>query len=88
MTNAADVRDLLGTAVGADAGATDARPRTDERTRVRDALSTRAWRDAHELARRSGMAREEVEAHLGMLHLEGGVERSERGWRLVGAAGR
>lgn len=88
VTNAADVRDLLGTAVGADAGATDARPRTDERTRVRDALSTRAWRDAHELARRSGMAREEVEAHLGMLHLEGGVERSERGWRLVGAAGR
>ena len=85
ITSAADIRELLGVAderVGHH-GATgaDPRPRTDETTRVRDALSTRAWRDADDLARRCGMAREEVEVVLGILLLEGQVVRSGTGWR-------
>lgn len=85
VTSAAEVRELLGAADDERAGVDDPRPRTNERTRVRDAMSTRAWRDAQEIARRSGMAREDVEGHLGMLALEARVERGERGWRLVGA---
>lgn len=56
--------------------------------RVRDALSTRSWRDASDIARRSGMARIEVEALLGMLHLGGEIERGAGGWRRATAAAR
>jgi DNA processing protein len=86
VTSAGDVRELLG--VGHEAArAVDGRPRTDERTRVRDALSTRAWRDVRDVARRSGMAVDDVEAHLGVLLLEGGVDRDDRGWRLTARRG-
>jgi DNA processing protein len=85
ITSAADVRELLGAAdegVGNPEGTgADSRPRTDDTTRVRDALSTRAWRDADDLARRCGMAREDVEVVLGMLLLEGQVVRSGTAWR-------
>lgn len=83
ITSAADVRELLGLAGGAVGRALidDGRPRTDDAARVRDALSTRAWRDAADLARRCGMAVSEVEAILGLLALEGEVRRGELGWR-------
>lgn len=85
ITSAADVRELLGvTSVeefGAGMGA--GRPRTDDRMRVRDALSTRAWRDPEDVARRAGMARSEVESILGLLALEGESEAGASGWRRV-----
>jgi DNA processing protein len=85
ITSAADIRELLGAAdegVGNPEGTgADSRPRTDDTTRVRDALSTRAWRDADDLARRCGMAHEDVEVVLGMLLLEGQVVRSGTAWR-------
>ncbi len=87
ITSAGDIRELLGIggahpSVPGDV-ADDPRPRTDDATRVRDALSTRSWRDADDLARRCGMARGEVEGILGLLHLEGQVVRSGTGWRRV-----
>ena len=61
----------------------DERPPTDDRSRVRDALSTRVWRDPDELARRSGMAATDVESVLGLLALSGEVESGFLGWRRV-----
>lgn len=81
ITSAADIRELLGLAGVQVAAVHDERPRTDDVTRVRDALSTRAWRDAHDIARRCGMSRDDVEAILGLLHLEGVVIRGGGGWR-------
>jgi DNA processing protein len=79
VTDAAEARELAGLGM--------ARPlvvpgaRTDERTRVRDALSTRVGRDAAELAARSGLATAEVEAILGAMLLEGSVVGVDGGWR-------
>ncbi|WP_127474666.1 DNA-processing protein DprA [Microbacterium sulfonylureivorans] len=84
ITSAADIREMLG--LGAGDGAVpsaDGRARTDDTTRVRDALSPRAWRDAGDVARRAGMAADDVEAILGLLHLEGAVTRGPSGWRMV-----
>ena len=87
ITSAADIRELLGVAVETAhlSSDGDSKPRTDDATRVRDALSTRAWRGSDDLARRAGMAREDVEAILGLMLLEGRVVRSSGGWRLAGA---
>ncbi|MET0297717.1 MAG: DNA-processing protein DprA, partial [Microbacterium sp.] len=84
ITGAADVRELLGIPAGTpplDLG--DDRPPTDDATRVRDALSARAWRGGSEIARRSGMSVGDVEARLGLLLLDGAVERGSAGWRLM-----
>ena len=85
ITSAADVRELLG---GRAAGAVRRRSRADARRAApttrrgsRDALSTRAWRDATDIARRCGMARDEVEAILGLLASRAQVMRSDSGWR-------
>ena len=59
--------------------------RTDDTTRVRDALSTRVGRDADDVARRAGMAVDEVRALLGLLRLEGSVLIGADGWRLPSA---
>jgi len=81
VTSAGDIRELIG--LGGDSSPPgDARPRTDDTTRVRDALSARVWRDAADAARRAGMPVDEVEAILGLLHLEGAVVRGPGGWRL------
>ncbi|MEU1970625.1 DNA-processing protein DprA [Microbacterium sp. NPDC019599] len=90
ITSATDVRELLGMiddrrlpfprAEGGD------RPFTDDCTRVRDALSTRVWREADDLARRCGMAVEEVESLLGLLQLAGEVAREAGAWRRIGAS--
>ena len=60
--------------------------RTDDRTRVMDALSTRSWRDTEDVARRSGMAPADVRAHLGLLALEGRAEPRGTAWRRVASS--
>lgn len=90
ITSADDVRELLGESsptMGATSADAD-RPRTDDTTRVRDALSMRVWRATDDVARRSGMSHEEVEAVLGLLMLGGEVEQSLVGWRRVSAGSR
>lgn len=87
VTSADDVRELLGMAptLPQPLFADDLRS-TDDGVRVRDALSTRLWRDAGEVARRSGLDRGVVEALLGLLLLGGEVERTADGWRRVTGA--
>lgn len=86
ITGADDVRELLGLRAGARRHDAGEEGRTDDTTRVRDALSARSWRTTVEIARRCGMSRPEVEVILGLLGLEGGVERSAQGWRARGGA--
>lgn len=87
ITSADDVREMLGAATAQAPGDAQGRPRTDDRTRVRDALSTRVWRSPDDIARRAGMAVDEIEAHLGLLGLEGVAERGPDGWRARASAG-
>jgi DNA processing protein len=61
--------------------------RTDERTRVSDALSTRSWRTVEDVAKRSGMSPEHVHAHLGIMALEGTARVEGARWRRVLAGG-
>lgn len=85
ITDAHDVRELLGLSrTGAPIERSEkrqGRPATDDSMRVRDALSTRAWRHPSDVARRAGLAVDEAEALLGLLHLEGVVQRGADGWR-------
>lgn len=78
ITGADDVRELLG-----ETGmpVPEPIPYEHDRLRLGDALSTRTPRDPHELARRSGLSVAEVEALLGLLALEGVVQRDGDGWR-------
>jgi DNA processing protein len=99
ITSADDVRELLGLAAasrcdgrptplaGDAAERTEDRGRTDDTTRVRDALSARIGRDAEDVARRAGMAVDDVQAMLGLLRLEGSVLAGADGWRLAGLHG-
>ncbi len=86
ITGADDVRELLGL-TSADAPPHTGEGRTDDATRVKDALSTRVWRGADEIARRAGMAPDAVGALLGLLSLEGAIEGGADGWRISTAAG-
>lgn len=78
-----DVRELLGLAVDGGPIGEDALagPRTDERTRILDALSARTARTTDDVARRCGMSTSQAEALLGLLILDGTVERGPSGWR-------
>ena len=84
ITNAGDVLELLGCApptlfdMPADI---DPAGRTDDTTRVRDAMSFRSWRHVADIAQRSGLSVTDVSAILGLLALEGSVIRGEEGWR-------
>lgn len=80
ITNAADVRELLG--FDHDLRRELSAPRTDDTTRVTDALSTRTPRDTADIARRTGMSVDHVEAVLGLLQLDGTAVRGPAGWRL------
>lgn len=78
VTNAAEVRELLGKPVHVPA----AEARTDpDQIRLLDALSARTARPVHDLAARAGLAGERVTALLGLLALENIVVRAEAGWR-------
>ena len=84
VTSAADALELLGAApqtLFEMPAASTSGVRTDDTTRVRDAMSFRSWRPTDEIARRSGLAVSEVAGILGLLSLEGEVIRGEEGWR-------
>lgn len=94
ITNAADVRELLGyephallvTDGRASTGPrqeNDGRPATDDTMRVRDALSTRSPRESADVARRAGMPVDAVEAILGLLQLDGTAVCAHDGWRMA-----
>ncbi|WP_460774132.1 DNA-processing protein DprA [Microbacterium sp. GXF7504] len=79
VTSAAEALELIGVGVPAPL---ELGGRTDDRTRVRDALSHRTARDVAVVASAAGLSIAETEAVLGMLLLEGAVEHGPGGWRL------
>ncbi|MCK6080856.1 DNA-processing protein DprA [Microbacterium sp. EYE_5] len=55
--------------------------RTDDSTRILDAVSHRTPRDIEDIARRGGFAVGDAQAHLALMELEGLVRRAPEGWR-------
>lgn len=87
VTSAAEVRELCGAAATTTGpGAPPSESSDPERTRLVDALSSRTPISAAELARRCGLDPVAVTSLLGLLELEGIVERAGEGWRRVRAA--
>nr|WP_243845495.1 DNA-processing protein DprA [Microbacterium halimionae] len=87
ITGVDDVVELLGLDSAQtlfDSESDDTAARTNERTRVTDALSTRSARNIDDIARRSGMSNTEVQQVLGILQLEEKVRRVEGGWLVMG----
>lgn len=80
ITSAQDVRELWGDGVATAAATKRSDP---DETRLLDAMSSRGARRADELARRSGLSVDRVQALLGLLALSGTVEEQETGWRRV-----
>lgn len=80
VTGADDVREMLGQHVD-EAGGAGGTVRTSEQIRVLDALDRRAARSVAEVARRAGLAVDEVAATLGLLSLEQQAVSDHRGWR-------
>lgn len=76
VTAAADVLEMIGAGQGVHVDATD---RTDDTTRLFDALSPRSGRSTAEVARRSGLSADEAAALLGFAELEGRVRRDDDG---------
>ncbi|MDR7189702.1 DNA processing protein [Microbacterium sp. BE35] len=87
ITSADDIRELLGMPGETDAAAPGDGAYTGDATRVKDAMSTRVWRGATEIARRAGMAADVVGGILGLLALDGAVESGIEGWRLARIGG-
>lgn len=56
---------------------------TDEEIRVRDALSLRAWRDVHRIARESGVAMAQVMAALSSLEIQDLAHTDGVGWKRL-----
>jgi DNA processing protein len=87
IRSAEDALEMIGFAPVEDSSPASSEPQSTEwtgtRTRVRDALSSRAWRTADDLARLSGMARSDVLTHLGMMTLDGEAEHSAGRWRRI-----
>ena len=83
ITGAEDVVELLGGVPQTlfDGVSTVADGRTDEVTRVTDAMSLRAWRDTTDIARRSGSPPRRSRRSSDSSRLEGSVIRGEGGWR-------
>nr|WP_231587808.1 DNA-processing protein DprA [Microbacterium oxydans] len=81
VTSSADVRELCG--LGKGNGPTEASD-DPRRTRLLDALGARVAVTSAELSRRSGLAADTIRSMLGLLELEGIVERAGEGWRRVG----
>lgn len=83
ITCADDALALVGIDAGLASGAGVDAARTDDATRVRDALSTRALRTVGDIARRAGMDPSDVAVILGYALLAGdAVDRGE-GWLRV-----
>lgn len=87
VTNAAEVLELMGAGGPTlfDLPAGPRGERTDDVTRVKDAMSFRSWRETDDIARRSGLSGADVAAVLGLLALEGEAVRGETGWRRTRA---
>lgn len=93
ITGADDVMELLGlgapealfTVESQGAGA-DRESRSDEVTRVLDAMSVRSARPTVDIARRSGLSPADVGAVLGLLELSGAATRQADGWRRAPVA--
>ena len=87
VTGARDVLELLGHEDGMLRGlGMDDDARTDEDTRVLDALSRRTPRVPSEIAARAGLSIADTSALLGMMELRGVAHRTVEGW-LVGVGG-
>lgn len=86
VTNVDEIMELVPGGLPATSGRGEHPRRSADQIRVLDALSTRARRGVDDIARRSGMNREDTVATLGMLELEGLVERDTRGWRRAGSS--
>lgn len=85
VSSSADVLEMIGTHVQEPQNPTD---RTDETTRVFDALSPRAARSTVEIARRSGLSVDEAGVLLGFAELEGRVRRDDDGlWTAARSRG-
>jgi DNA processing protein len=82
VTTTTEIRELWESAITPSRAAVVDDP---DQVRLRDALSTRTALPASELARRSGLSVQRVEALLGLLDLEGAVARSGSGWRRTAA---
>lgn len=80
VTTTAEIRELWAGDHDAPAGEPSADP---DQLRLLDALSTRTGLSPQELARRSGLAPDTVSALLGLLELDGVVQRGDAGWRRV-----
>ncbi len=76
ITSVADVRELL----GVDRAGPPIMQEDPDLVRLADALNARAARSRSELAQRSGLSEDRVEALLGILELDGGARRSAHGW--------
>jgi DNA processing protein len=87
VTNADEVMELLGAASPAlfDMPSGGHGDRTDDTTRVRDAMSFRSWRQTADIARRSGLSSTDVTGILGLMALEGEAVRGDGGWRRTRA---
>ncbi|WP_396656899.1 DNA-processing protein DprA [Microbacterium sp.] len=81
ITSAADALELMGAAPTAIP--TGEQSRTDERTRVLDAMSFRARRSVAQIAQLSGMSAGDVQGLLGLLALEGLVADGGGGWKRI-----
>lgn len=79
ITSVADVRELLGVAAVTPATASE----DPDMVRLADALNVRTPRSSTQLAQRSGLSADRVEALLGILELDGSAVRSEHGWRSI-----
>lgn len=80
VTSGDDIREMLGLDdPGGDTPGVDA-ARTDDLTRVIDAMSSRTPRTASDIARRAGMAADEVAAIIGLLSLDDRVRAASGGW--------
>ncbi|MFV0319144.1 MAG: DNA-processing protein DprA [Microbacterium sp.] len=78
ITGVEDVLELIGAGTRTVSAGGD---RTDERTRVRDALSARTPRTAIEIAQRAGMSPGDVAGQLGLLALDGEAVGVDGSWR-------
>jgi DNA processing protein len=76
----AELAPLGDPAASQDGGGSNAADRVDDTTRLLDAMSLRAPRDAADIAARSGLSLTATRALLGGLELDGRVAERERGW--------
>ncbi|WP_083511224.1 DNA-processing protein DprA [Microbacterium sp. XT11] len=82
VTTVGEIRELWGEPAGP-AALGQGEDRVEQR--LLDALSTRTGITTSEIARRSGLAPEQVSARLGFLELDGRVRQVDGGWRLASA---